>query len=56
MKRARRDGDKAAIGRGDIALAIDIRSPGDDRAINFETQAVTAARRGLTPENCTIVN
>jgi len=41
----RRDGDKAAIGRADIALAIVIDSPGRDRAIIFEAQAVVPARR-----------
>ncbi len=42
---ARRDGYKAIIGRGDIALAIEIPSPGRDRAIIFEAQAVVKARR-----------
>jgi len=33
MPKASSDGDKAAIGRRDIALAIVVSSPGDDGAI-----------------------
>ena len=40
MVSAPRDGGKAAIGRGDTV----IRSPGHDRAIFFEAQAVQLAR------------
>ena len=45
MVTACREGDKAAIGRADIALAIVIVAPGRDGAIIFETQIVEPAGR-----------
>ena len=40
-----RDSDKTAIGRGHIALAPAIVSPGRDRAIFFQAEAIPTTSR-----------